>query len=503
MTATAAIFLFLLAVLALPAKAAPSASAPAGKKPALLVLAQGQDAGSRADGNTESVADGAEVTVFDSSGNLSPTDIARLDKETKAIDFPTEVTRVAYLMFKDYGTSLNDAVLNYATTTDPSLLSSDGTRFAPGTLILAIGLDPGSVGAYSGADVKDALKLDWPGRELGVHTPIRETVRATTPPDYAAAFLAGAKAAADPEQVGDEVAELQDAANKDDMKMLAVCGVALVGLLGAGVVMGKRDEKKKAATARNHLADLIEVVNRAEAAVSAGDVLLESLCPQLATLDVRCDWEAVKEEFSAIRPLVDTVRQVGQDADQQQLVHHADTIEKIRTSSLTMIRAKDNLELLSGLGSGDTAVRTAQLDDMHADAPAAARTAGDRGVADRFTELDNRITALRSTPDAPDFIDRYCTLVADYGKAVKQTAETDAAGRDDKSVAFRLPRLDDECWSPNAAYGYTGYMTWREFRRLEREHANRQRRERLEKSVQPDRSFSRDGFSGSGSSSKL
>jgi len=98
------------------------------------------------------------VEVVDTTGSV---DREVLQNELAEVDFRTEVDLVVLILdVTDHGgdpaqdTALNDAVLDHARTTDPSLLSEDGEHYAEGTVILALDPENRFLGTYAGEDVK-------------------------------------------------------------------------------------------------------------------------------------------------------------------------------------------------------------------------------------------------------------------------------------------------------------------------------------------------------------
>ena len=98
------------------------------------------------------------VSVHDETGAV---DTAQLEQELAEVDFRTEVDLVVLVLdVTEHGhdasedTALNDAALDHARASAPELLSADGSRFADGTVILALDPDNRFLGTYAGEDVK-------------------------------------------------------------------------------------------------------------------------------------------------------------------------------------------------------------------------------------------------------------------------------------------------------------------------------------------------------------
>src|SRR5690625_603416 len=92
------------------------------------------------------------VSVHDETGAV---DTAQLEQELAEVDFRTEVDLVVLVLdVTEHGhdasedTALNDAALDHARASAPELLSADGSRFADGTVILALDPDNRCLGPY-------------------------------------------------------------------------------------------------------------------------------------------------------------------------------------------------------------------------------------------------------------------------------------------------------------------------------------------------------------------
>ena len=100
----------------------------------------------------------ASVEVTDTTRSVDP---EILEHRLAEIDFRTEVRLVVLVLDVTEhdldpadDRALNDAVLDHARSSDPSLLSADGSHWADGTVILALDPENRFLGSYGGEDVK-------------------------------------------------------------------------------------------------------------------------------------------------------------------------------------------------------------------------------------------------------------------------------------------------------------------------------------------------------------
>lgn len=99
------------------------------------------------------------VYVWSQGGELTA-DTGRLHSETAAIGLPPQVTEVDYLAFSHNDANFNDTVFNHAKQNKPDMLSADQRTWAPGHLIVGLGLDPHKNGLYCADDVCQAMQID-------------------------------------------------------------------------------------------------------------------------------------------------------------------------------------------------------------------------------------------------------------------------------------------------------------------------------------------------------
>ena len=95
------------------------------------------------------------VEIYDDSDLIPYNQEWVITQLTYDINFPKEVTRLAYVVFMNNESDLSRSIAN---TYPAELLSEDGKQFAPGTLIIAIGTNPKSKGCllYTSPSPRDS-----------------------------------------------------------------------------------------------------------------------------------------------------------------------------------------------------------------------------------------------------------------------------------------------------------------------------------------------------------
>lgn len=144
-----------------------------------------------------------DVTVIDMAERLSDEDVANLQADTQALDFPPEVQAVRYLTFETRGPTaesidallrnLNDTVEIYLRENHPGWILENA--FAQGELIVAVNMMPRRNGIYCGNDVCSALNI-YDERRLD-HI-LEQMVNPLRDGRIAIGLYEGAAAAADP-----------------------------------------------------------------------------------------------------------------------------------------------------------------------------------------------------------------------------------------------------------------------------------------------------------------
>ncbi|MBN9645272.1 DUF5129 domain-containing protein [Corynebacterium mendelii] len=493
-TAAAAAALVMLVSLALPVTAAAEALS----SPSPVAHS---DTRTVPDKNTPAATGTVEVTVYDTADRLSADDSALMESQTTTIDFPQEVTRVAYLLFGSNDDNLNDTVRAHVETTDQSLISDNREKFAPGTLIIAIGLDPRRVGVYGGDDVLTAIDYYAKGREMGIQNPMKNVLRADGDPNFALAFLAGAKAAADPQAVAhDSGGKITGFLRRHFEWAIAI--VVTAGALVWMTVSSFFTDRKHARKLRGDLARIRRDFTAVALDLDSIDIRAQQLSSPLATAEIRSQWETVKKQFATAHETLPTLDGLKPNSSLRAYFRNKETIESVVDATDKMTRAKKNIDTLFNLERGDAVTRISQLNELHGDITTAAMSAGENTLAEHFNAIDRRVLDLRDDPTGENFMDDYCGILADYSSAVDVSAKRQLHDLERSSTTRTTPSLYDSSWRPG--YGYRDFVYYQQLRdwdaQLRAERLAREA-ERRSSSGSTTRGYSKGGFSGGGSSS--
>ncbi|MBV7294221.1 DUF5129 domain-containing protein [Corynebacterium sp. TAE3-ERU16] len=380
-------------------------------------------------------------------GRLTDDDVRLLENETPALSLPATVDRVVYLVFESNESNLNDSLRHYAERDDRSLLSGSEDKFAPGSLIVAVGMDPRRVGVACGDDVCNAINFYGSGRMDGILDEMRVPLRQSGDPNIAAALLAGARAAGDTTVVSGD-------GGGDPTPWWIPAGVGGVGAAaGLGVAAwGLRRRRRQLRERYDHIVDNYA---RVASQLDSINVRAHSLSSPLADDTVRRDWEDVRSRFLAVDGTVQRLSGIGDEVGDRELARHRKEITEAYETVRQMENAEHNIDEFFRMEHGDDTVRRRHLTELHEDLVEARATVSDEGLRDDLDGIDARVVALRETPDAPDFMDAYARIITDYRIIIEavRKREFDDVEPDDDNPA---PRIWDASWHPG--YGYSGFV---------------------------------------------
>lgn len=392
------------------------------------------------------------VEVLDLADDLSPADEQLLLDRTPEVDLPSEVTDVTYLLFPDNEDNLNDTVRHYGEDERRDLISAEGDKFAPGALIVAVGLDPRRMGVYCGDDVCDAIGFYSPGRQDGILDRMEQPLRDG---NWAAGMLEGTRAAADPAAVREE----GDGA--PGWLGWLFGGIAAVGGVGAAAWAWVSTLRSRARRAREQFDVVQRDYGRVAQDLPAIDVRAHSLTSPLADDQLRSQWDEVKTGFLELDRTFDQLDGLTADSPDKEFRERATAIATAHEQVTRVGTAEKNIETLAGMEHGDAEVRRRELTDMHEDVLAAIADLGDADLRHRLELLDVRVLDLRGRLDEPGFMDVFADLVTDHRILVAAAQKTlyEESGTDEGTDGDRrAPALWDSAWTP--AYGYGNYVPY-------------------------------------------
>lgn len=390
-----------------------------------------------------------EVGIFDDDDELSAGDVELLLGETARIAFPEQVRRVEYLLFGSGEENLNDTVERFAQADRPDLLAADREKWAPGTLLVAVSLDPRRNGIYCGDDVCAALDV-FEGPHLdGSLEAMKDPLRRE---NYALGLLAGARAAADP-----SVVLASEPTPAWVWWGLGGAGAAVAGGLGW---LGVHLRRKKAATAREQFNRVSREYGRVAGELDGIDVRANSLTSPLADDELRSQWEDVKARFLEVDTVMGRLGHLRPESADAEFRKAAADITTAHTTVDQMDRAEQNIEEMFRMEQGDAAVRRRQLGELRKDMVSAGLGTSDERLAGQARQLQERADALAAETGASDFMDRYARLMVDYRLVVEAIRAREMSDVETSGEAGdrRAPRLYDADW--RVGHGYGGFVPY-------------------------------------------
>lgn len=440
-----------------------------------------------------SVATAVAVAIHNPDGELSDSDVAFLTDSTEAVDLPASVDTVDYLILSENDENFNDSVLEYAKNSAPELLDDpslpdDEMKFAPGHLIVGVGLDPRSMGVYCGDDVCNEIGIYNEGRLDGILDEMREPLRQG---NWAAGMLAGTQGAADPTVIQEDN---------------SLSGGAIAGIVGGVVVAGGAAaaggvgyaQKKKAKKARERFDYVSANYGRVAQELQSIDIRAHSLSSPLANDALRTQWEDVKGRFLGLHEQMDQLSGLNASSKNSDFRKKSQEIEEAHETVTQMETAEENVERLAKMEHGDEETRRRELTQLHEDVLEAEVTAKDEdgALAQRLRELDERVLALRGELAATDFMDRYADLLSDarvLNEAVRQKMYADLK----QTTDHEAPTIYQSGWQPGI--GYHNYVPFILFSTWHQADYSASQAAASSSSPSANTSFS-SGFSGGGGS---
>ncbi|GAB3695713.1 DUF5129 domain-containing protein [Corynebacterium nasicanis] len=381
------------------------------------------------------------VEVIDLADDLSDADEQLLLDRTPTIDLPAEVASVTYVLFPDNDDNLNDTVRYFGEEQRRDLISVEGDKFAPGQLIVAVGLDPRRMGVYCGDDVCDAIGFYSPGRQDGILDRMEQPLRDG---NWAAGMLEGTRAVADPTAVRET-----SSGGIGLWGWLLGAGAAALGLLAAvGIWIGTR--RSQAQTARQQFDVVQRDYGRVAQDLQAIDVRAHSLTSPLANDQLRGQWEQVKEQFLGLNETFDQLDGLTAGSADREFRGRREAIATAHEQVEKMKTAEANIETLARMEHGDAEIRRRELTAMHEDV-----------LTLDAPELRERILALRARLDDPRFMDDFADLVTEHRIVVEEAQKKLYADSDlDLDRDNRAPALWDSGWRPGAYLPYGTVYAW-------------------------------------------
>lgn len=384
--------------------------------------------------------------IDDPANVLSPEDEARVLKDATRLKTPDTVKTVHYLLVPEVEENVNDTVEEYLRDNRPNEIGED--KFADGVLIIGASPEQREVFAFAGEDVADQINLRGGERLDTVLEAMKPGMQDNNIP---AALFAGARTATNAEEITQY--RLDDASDdKTGTGVASGLGAgAGVGAVGSAVVARRNWRRKKIAQGREDY----DLVTREYAELSKRldsiDIRAHSLTSEFADIEMRKDWEEVRDRFLGLHETVSGAGGIGSidmSDDKAVLKNHkklADAAETIRHTST----AEDNINRLFEIEHGNVATRRADLTTLRKDVIRASADVDDEDLKNRLRNLEERIDWLDHNPDAPDYMDRFVRVLDDY-QVVLDIVRTGQFADVEESEKLKRARLwDDDFAYPN------------------------------------------------------
>ncbi|WP_076598283.1 hypothetical protein [Corynebacterium appendicis] len=394
-----------------------------------------------------------QVTIDNPDDVLSHDDIERLSDNTVRLDIPAVVTEIHYMVFATNHENVLDTVEEYLRDTHPALIGNadnDDDRFADGTVIIGVGLDPRQAFAYYGDDVAAELKVDHGQRDSEVLDAMKTGVRDGNIP---AGLFAAARTAMDSEAAANYSV---DSAEDDRVGAMLGLGGAGLGLGTAGALTGfgiTNSRRKKIAQAREDYEAITTEYSTLAGRLDEIDIRANSVSSAFADAELRKQWAEVRDTFFGYHDTVSGAGGIGDidiNDDKAALRNH----KKLRTATESVehvSNAEDNINRLFEIEQGDAPSRRAALTDIREDVIVAKHKVKDSQLKSDLEQLGHRIDQLDANPSSPTFVDDFVRILGDYRLLLDQVKMREFSDVKEYEP-LRQPAIYD------SGYNYYGYV---------------------------------------------
>ena len=394
-----------------------------------------------------------QVTIDDPDDALSPEGEERMIKDAERLDTPAVVKDLHYMVFATNHENILDTVEEYLRDTHPVLIGKAGNgddRFADGTVIIGVGLDPRQAFAYYGDDVAAELKVDHGQRDSEVLDAMKPGVRDGNIP---AGLFAAARTAMDSEAAANYSV---DSAEDDRVGAMLGLGGAGLGLGTAGALTGfgiTNSRRKKIAQAREDYEAITTEYSTLAGRLDEIDIRANSVSSAFADAELRKQWAEVRDTFFGYHDTVSGAGGIGDidiNDDKAALRNH----KKLRTAAESVehvSNAEDNINRLFEIEQGDAPSRRAALTDIREDVIVAKHKVKDSQLKSDLEQLGHRIDQLDANPSSPTFVDDFVRILGDYRLLLDQVKMREFSDVKEYEP-LRQPAIYD------SGYNYYGYV---------------------------------------------
>lgn len=394
-----------------------------------------------------------QVTIDDPDDVLSAEDEERMIKDAERLDTPAVVKDLHYMVFATNHENILDTVEEYVRDTYPEMIGNaenEDNRFADGTMIIGVGLDPRKAFGYYGDDVAAQLKIDHGQRDYLVLDAMKPGVSDNNIP---AGLFAAAKTALDTEAAANHTVEDAKSSRGDAMFGLGFGGL---GLGTAGAVTGfgiSNSRRKKIAQAREDYNAVTTEYASLAGRLNEIDIRANSVSSAFADAELRKQWGEVRDTFFGYHEAVSGAGGVGDikiDDDKEALRNHK-KLRKAAESVEHVSNAEDNINRLFEIEQGDAASRRTALTDLREDVIIARQKVKDGQLKRDLEQLGHRIDQLDHNPGSPTFVDDFVRILGDYRLLLDQVKKREFSDVKEYEP-LRKPAIYD------SGYNYYGYV---------------------------------------------
>lgn len=372
------------------------------------------------------------VTIYDQDNVLSPEEEAELTEKTRALNFPTQVPNVDYVISATATTPYDDWVKDFGVHQHRELINQEGNKWADGHVLFTVDVNLRKMGTYVSEDLKGPL--GYTKHSTRYSDSMQKSFKNG---DWVGGLLTGATTVAkyDPNAT--------DNGSRIFGGLFAAAGAVFAAVVGFFSFYYRKQRRKLAMQDYQTVAD-----NYTHLANNLDSIDIRahySLTSPIADATLRREWEDIKNGFLAQH---DTMMQLPENADAKAIYARRKELATA-AASVTQLR---NAENIFRMEKGNTDVRLKELTALHEDIVKAQVEANDAAIQARIGELSARCQALITNPSAANFMDEYALIISEYGAVTQALAHKQFSQADLEHN--RPPSLGASDWHP----GYGNYV---------------------------------------------
>ncbi|MHD0187898.1 DUF5129 domain-containing protein [Corynebacterium diphtheriae] len=358
------------------------------------------------------------VEIHDRDGVLNAEDQRRLLSNTDNIEVAQVVKQVHYIVFRTNDENVNDTVENYLRDQRPDLIGKE--YFTDGVLIIGVGLDPRQAFIFAGNDVADAFDL-------------RESAHLEQSLD---AIKPGVKDGNIPAGLSNGLRTAVDVRAIEEQQYNSA--------VDARIVVQARDNMDVVSREYGELAQRLDAI----------DIRAHSLSSPLVDATLRNQWADVRDRFLRIHDSVDTLGNLVTDSDYYSKSHEISTA---RETTEQISYAESNIDTLFRLENGDAVIRVREADALYKDMLEALGEIKISALSREVERLKDELLALKATPESPQFLDRYATILTSYQTVLEQVRKQQFSDvKESTATTLAAPAIYESGYRPG--YGMNNFV---------------------------------------------